>query len=100
VHGESPELHGRTGYAHQEVWFVCRWQGRTFEICRLQTCPRTCGNAGLPRRRADQHLGSFESANLIADEGRTVTEHVVGDVVRIRPHTHLRIVVEVPGVRE
>src|SRR5215510_9481183 len=37
VNGHAPELHCRTGYAHQQVWRASRWQCRTFEISRHQT---------------------------------------------------------------
>src|SRR5258706_2249272 len=50
----------------------------------------------LPSRSASQHLVSFQGANLVTAEAASVLEHVVGDVVRVGPHTQLRIIVKIP----
>ena len=47
----------------------------------------------LGRRRAGQHLAAVVGASQSAIE--TGTEHVEGLVVAIRPHAHLRIIVQV-----
>ena len=77
-------------------------QPRAVEIARQQAAEGVRRvEALLRRRRAGQHLRAIEGADLGAQKrGAGIVEQVVGDVVRIRPHAHLRVVGEPVGVGE
>src|SRR6185369_3783041 len=60
VHSESPELDSRSADTHQQVRRASGWQSCPFEICGFDTMSRSCVDACLPCRTANQHLSAFE----------------------------------------
>ena len=97
VHVELPvrELVARRAVSDDVIGRAGRGQARSVDVGRQQSAEvRADAEALLGRRLAGQHARPVVGAGLAASEGVAVKK-VEGDVVRVGPDRHLRIVGEV-----
>src|SRR5258706_6119876 len=95
-----PNSQGVCAKVYEAVRRTSRRRDRPVQVRRQQTAEATAQlKALLVRRRPGEHGSAIKGTSLRANEGSAISEHIVGDVITIRPHTEFWIIVEVCAVR-